>query len=245
MTDHPALIRTSRGPIGVNVSVPDAPLLASAVFLEGGDGRRFGPNSLWTLIARDLAGLGVAVLRVDFPGAGDSMMARGDPRSDRDFLAETLQWFRIRTGPSPLLVIGSCLGARLACNIADREQDVDGVALIVPFLRATPGPVRRSLQRHGRLIGVRPGIRFDPHAIDALARVLTRTQVAVVIGEKDVSRGDLTPIGSRLGEGATRMRITVVDGVKLHFHQTRRAQEATRAWTSAWAQERLGDRART
>ena len=244
MIDHPALIQTSRGPIGVNVCVPDAQILASAVFLEGAGGRRFGPNALWARVARDLAGLGVAVLRLDYPGAGDSMMARGDPRSDRKFLAETLQWFRVRTGPAPLLVIGSCLGARLACRVADGEQDLDGVAMIVPFLRATSGPVYRFMQRPGWPLALRPGARFDNGAIGALARVLTRSHVAVVIGENDVARTDLTAIGARLGEGAARMRIDVLDGIGLHNHRTRQAQEATRAWISAWARQRLGDRAR-
>jgi dienelactone hydrolase len=143
MSDHAFIVPTSRGPVSAIVSEPEGGQRGALALLQGaGHPCRAGVNGLWTRVARDLAGLGLVVLRFDFAAEGDSTPVGEDaPRVhawrrsiDMSLLREVTPWFLEQAGERELLVAGSCYGARLALEFAATEPVAKGVFLLVPYL---------------------------------------------------------------------------------------------------------------
>src|SRR5206468_2643500 len=80
------------GPVGAVVSLPDVPPSASVVIVGGIGGRRSGINRIWTRTAWYLAREGFAVLRMDYPGRGESALAIPRPSTDALIVASA-KWF--------------------------------------------------------------------------------------------------------------------------------------------------------
>jgi dienelactone hydrolase len=113
---------------------PDRP---AALLLNTGAINYAGMNGLWVGMARRLAQSGVASLRFDISGFGDSPARPGqlDPFVN---MAEALgdvdaamEWLRAQ-GHTRIILIGFCWGAQLACNIAQTDERVSAAMLINP-----------------------------------------------------------------------------------------------------------------
>ncbi len=249
MSDHPVLIPTSIGPIGGMVSVPDGGGKAAAVLVAGVGGRRFGVNRLWTAMAWDLADRGYVVLRLDYPGGqGDSSLATrdGTPKPFREVLA----WFRQRTGELPLVLLGSCYGARLVASVGSVEENLLGIGLITPtFVRwkkaatmdedeSLASKVRRKARKK---IGRVAPLALDQRVVDAVSKALQRTQVWAMVGEKDHrARTDLSRLQAVLRkEDFDGLEIDEIPGVILHTQPSVEGQETTRERVGAWASRLL------
>jgi pimeloyl-ACP methyl ester carboxylesterase len=115
-------------------AAPDRP---AALLLNTGAINYAGMNGMWVGVARRLTQAGVATLRFDISGFGDSPARPGqlDPFIN---MAEALgdvdaamEWLRER-GHSRIILIGFCWGAQLACNIAQTDDRVSAVMLVNP-----------------------------------------------------------------------------------------------------------------
>jgi pimeloyl-ACP methyl ester carboxylesterase len=113
---------------------PDRP---AALLLNTGAINYAGMNGLWVGMARRLAQSGVASLRFDISGFGDSP-ARPDQLDPFVNMAEALgdvdtamEWLRAQ-GHTRIILIGFCWGAQLACNIAQTDDRVSAVMLVNP-----------------------------------------------------------------------------------------------------------------
>ena len=113
---------------------PDRP---AALLLNTGAINYAGMNGLWVGMARRLAQSGVASLRFDISGFGDSPARPGqlDPFIN---MAEALgdvdtamEWLRAQ-GHTRIILIGFCWGAQLACNIAQVDDRVSAMMLVNP-----------------------------------------------------------------------------------------------------------------
>jgi hypothetical protein len=119
----------------------------AAVLLNAGLIHHVGPSRLYVRMARALAANGIAALRVDFSGIGDSsprpdhlpanVLAAREPREILDDLA--------RRGHDGFILCGVCSGAARAL-LAAGDPRVKGLVLINPEATADTAPADVSAQ---------------------------------------------------------------------------------------------------
>jgi hypothetical protein len=191
------------------------------VFLNAGLIHRVGPNRLYVRLAREAARRGLASLRFDLSGIGDSL-----PRTDglpvraaalRD-VQDAFDFLSTSMAISSFILVGLCSGADLAYRVAVADKRVVGVVLIdgLPYRtvrsRANDG-LRRVARavvngRWRRLLSKNGFVRRN------LARLATRQNTATSdhAGATPSSSGrDIPP---RV-EAASGLREMVTRGVKV------------------------------
>jgi hypothetical protein len=127
------------------------------IMLNAGVLHRVGPHRLHVTLARRIAAAGIAGLRLDLGGIGDSVAAPGagsfrdsavaDTRAAMTALAEML-------GIPRFVLFGICAGADNAIATALADERVTGVVLVDPPTYSTPRGQLRDLAwrvaKHGR-----------------------------------------------------------------------------------------------
>jgi pimeloyl-ACP methyl ester carboxylesterase len=116
-------------------TVSDAP---AVLFCNTGGDPRAGSGGFATEAARRLASLGLASLRFDFAGSGDSPMGGDEIRSHvfetpREDDADAAVDFLAERGHNDIVVLGICSGAYHALRTAWRNPKVTGVFAISPI----------------------------------------------------------------------------------------------------------------
>lgn len=89
----------------------------------------------WREFADRLAARGMAVLRFDYPGTGDSSGNEDDPQRMRawlDSIEAAARWLRAETAVTRLSLCGLRLGATLAALAAEQMGGVDDLVLLMP-----------------------------------------------------------------------------------------------------------------
>lgn len=111
------------------------------VFLSAGLLHRVGPYRLHVRLARDLAQMGFASLRVDLAASGDSPPRLGltNQQSVAADFAEILNVLGSRLGQRPLVLGGLCTGADNSMTLALKEPRVAGMLLLDPICFPDPG----------------------------------------------------------------------------------------------------------
>jgi pimeloyl-ACP methyl ester carboxylesterase len=110
------------------------------VYLNAGGVRHTGPNRMWVESARRWAARGVASLRLDLQGIGESdgEQAIDVPSLYRETFIQqieiAIEGLRKYTGAKRFGAIGLCSGACWAFHAAARIQDVDSAILVNPSL---------------------------------------------------------------------------------------------------------------
>lgn len=136
---------------------------------------RSGPCRVYTELARTLAHEGVAVLRYDLGGLGDSIAARDGrliERTERE-VAAAVDCLAQRFPNVPVAIGGICSGAEDSLRHAAVDERVQRVVLVDPFAWRTRGwawrhlafRVYRRALRALRLWRPAPG-GFDPDWVD-------------------------------------------------------------------------------
>jgi dienelactone hydrolase len=138
--------RTLRGMLGAPQAGPP-PL--GVVLIHGWSGTRIGPHRMLVDMARRLVAAGMATLRFDLRGRGDS---EGDAaKSDLDGMIEdtlyAAAYLERETGAERVALLGICSGANVALGAASVRPDIHALALwsALPFQ-----PDRRAAQRRRR-----------------------------------------------------------------------------------------------
>jgi len=227
LIDHPVLIPTPEGPVGGVVSEPAGERRAALVLLSGyGRPARSGVNSFWTHTARALAARGVVVLRVDYSREGETLPIgeggsgqRWKRDLDLSLLERVVPWFGERTTPLPLLLAGSCFGARLAIEIAGCDPGVVGTFLIAPYLRSLAEPEEEGSSPEE---GTAP---LDPLVVDCFKALLARGTSWILLGEHD--KTDVGLLRRLVGPTAHRLEVEVVPGATLHLLDLPQLQRQT------------------
>lgn len=108
------------------------------VLLNSGAVYHIGPNRLWVTLARRWAARGIAVLRVDLSGIGESPARLGGTENRvysveaADDIAAALRWLR-EQGIEDCKVVGLCSGAFHALNAAVAGQAISAAIMINPL----------------------------------------------------------------------------------------------------------------
>ena len=126
------------------------------LLLNSGAQRRSGPGRLYVLLARRWAANGVAVLRIDLPGLGDSPARAGErdnvayPRDIVHELRDLVRQLRERWPHAACHLVGVCSGAFHALQLAREHVKVDSVVAVNPLTFDWPGegPLVEPLPAH-------------------------------------------------------------------------------------------------
>lgn len=134
MTEEIITFGKARALVGI-LHKPDGPAprpdLPAVLLLNAGLLHRVGPNRLYVKIARQLARSGFHVLRFDVWGIGDSQDHA--PEAKGTFVDDTLEAFEVlnqRLGADRFMLMGICMGAQIALEVARRDPRVECLALM-------------------------------------------------------------------------------------------------------------------
>lgn len=242
--EHPVLVETEAGVLGGIVTEPSLPVRADLLLVQGAGDARAGLNAHWARTVRALAELGVRSLRADFAGEGESHLATARHRREGVLpFRELTDWFRARTGDEPLLVLGSCFGARAAVQLAAWRDDVDALGLVVPPLKAHRRGMNLvlddmlGLSSRARLLGS----KLDVGTVTAIAGLLARMPVWMLTGERDTEEPEL--LRQQLLRQGRELDLEVVSGIRIYPYSTLQAQNAAQERVVAWADRVLAARA--
>jgi pimeloyl-ACP methyl ester carboxylesterase len=201
-----------------------APRGLAAVVLSTGVLHRVGTNRLSVDLARALAAAGVAVLRFDLSGVGDSERRR-DVESVRESveadISDALDYMAAAHGASEFVLIGLCSGAFDAFSAALGQAAVRGA-----FVVDMPGPFRtwRHTVVHVAKRLLRPASWRSPLAkLAGHSRALVRDTVGQSLrpGIEERNYRGVYLFGARGAASRGRMReqlaTLLARGVRLHF----------------------------
>jgi hypothetical protein len=241
MTDRPVFIPTAAGPVGAVVSHPGTPPSACVVIVGGIGGRRSGINRLWTRTAWDLAREGFAVLRMDYPGRGESALAAPKPSTDA-LIAASSKWFLGTVPELDVHLVAACYASRIVPALADGVP-VASVTMVSPYVRRLPPEPRsrsRVARRLSRVMHRAVSPRIDRPLFDALATVARRARTVAIVGELDPLLPDVRALHEHIrqvnpeGQG---LDVDVVPGMALH-ESMGAAQDQTIAHVVGWVTAR-------
>jgi len=125
----------NRAMVGVVTSPTGATSETVVLLLNAGVIHRVGPNRINVLLARDMAGLGLTVLRFDQSGLGDSAPRESETDLQESVaadLADAMAYLTEHHAATRFILVGICSGARAALRTAYRAPNIAGLIVIDP-----------------------------------------------------------------------------------------------------------------
>ena len=229
MREHPVLVPTAVGTAGGVVAEPDGEPRGALVLLQGlGPSARAGVNAVWTHVARDLAALGLTVLRFDFACEGDSTLAGWEaPRevgwrrsTDLAMLRDVAPWFLERSGERELLLAGACHGARVGLEFAAHDPAARELFLVVPYLTFREPHLRETppeeLPGGAEPVWANgPTLNSEEEIVAGFRAALSRAPAWVLVGGEEAA--EVEPYARRLRDGERPLELEVAGDIpELH-----------------------------
>jgi len=137
------------------LSMPRTPCRRGVLIVVGGPQYRAGSHRQFTLLARSLAARGIAAMRFDYRGMGDSQGAARDFEAIGDDVRAAIDTFMAAVpGLREVVLWGLCDAASAAALYAAGDARVCGLVLLNPWVRTTEGIARATLKHYyrGRLL---------------------------------------------------------------------------------------------
>jgi pimeloyl-ACP methyl ester carboxylesterase len=148
--EQPIFVPYRDGHIAGVVTTPDASPRALVLLLTGWGATRSHRGRIWTRAARALADRGIASVRFDYPGIGDSS-GTAKPSVDAPPVGEAtavLEAARRVVGDVDVALVGNCIGAKTAFSVAARVPECRAVVGVL--LRKAGDIVERGRPSRGR-----------------------------------------------------------------------------------------------
>jgi exosortase A-associated hydrolase 1 len=192
-------------------SVPEQPAQRGVLIVVGGPQYRVGSHRQFTLLARSLAQQGIAAMRFDYRGMGDS---HGPARSFEDVQHDLRAAVDHFIGAVPqvreVVIWGLCDAASAALFYAADDARVTGLVLLNPWVRTADGFAKATIKHYYRDRLFSPGLwkkivsgRFDYAA--ALGSFVRLVRTARGGRQEAVTPGDM-PLPERMLAGWSRFR---------------------------------------
>lgn len=200
ISEVPLLIACSNDELVGILSVPEQ--LANSVgvlIVVGGPQYRAGSHRQFVLLARHLAGDGIACMRFDYRGMGD---ATGEQRTfegvGEDIKAAADHFLARVPALKRIVLWGLCDGASAACFYAPLDARVSGMILVNPWVRTQGSEAKTMLKHHylrrlldrrfwKKLVGGRVAIATALRGVAGAVGVATsRGGLADAVGSRDV-----------------------------------------------------------
>jgi len=137
------------------LSMPHTPGARGVLIVVGGPQYRAGSHRQFTLLARSLAARGIATMRFDYRGMGDSQgEARDFEAIGEDLRAAIDAFMDAVPGMREVVLWGLCDAASATAMYAASDPRVAGLALLNPWVRTSEGIARATLKHYyrGRLL---------------------------------------------------------------------------------------------
>ena len=219
--------------VGV-LSVPDSPAPRGVLIVVGGPQYRAGSHRQFTLLARDLAQRGIASLRFDYRGMGDSSgEARTFESVGEDIGCAIDRLFAAVPALQDVVIWGLCDAASAALCYAHRDPRVSGVALVNPWVRTEQGIAQAHLRHYygARLLEAglwRKVLRGEFDVKSSLASL--RKFLADAAGPRKES----VPLPDRMEDGLRRFAgrvLLILSGKDLTADEFRGVVNRSERWT--------------
>lgn len=209
MIETPLFVPHNGDHLAAIVARPEAHPRSLVLILPGICGLRGGRAKIWTRTARDLAERGIASVRIDYGGTGDSTGICTSTFSspgleEADSIVDTIM---PELGVDSFAIVGNCIGARVGLLMAAERASCVGLACSLhqgprPLLQKQGvGPSRLALRRIGlafpKLLGIARRSRFFDvahhhlHFIPEVARVLGSTPTLFLLVGSETTKSRL------------------------------------------------------
>jgi exosortase A-associated hydrolase 1 len=131
------------------LSLPALPSRRAVLIVVGGPQVRTGSHRQFTLLARSLAQAGIAAMRFDYRGMGDSEGAARDfERVQTDLRAAVDCLCAELPKLEEVVLWGLCDGASAAAMYAPADRRVSALALLNPWVRSEAGEAKARLKHY-------------------------------------------------------------------------------------------------
>ncbi len=137
------------------LSMPGTMPTQGVLIVVGGPQYRAGSHRQFTLLARSLAANGIAAMRFDYRGMGDSEGGLRDFEAITSDLRAAIDAFtKAVPGMRELVLWGLCDAASAIAMYAASDARVSGVVMLNPWVRTSDGLARATLKHYyrGRLL---------------------------------------------------------------------------------------------
>lgn len=206
------------------LSLPSGPCRRGVLVVVGGPQYRAGSHRQFTLLARHLAANGVAALRFDYRGMGDSEgAARAFDDVEDDLRAAVDAFLGAVPGLEEIVLWGLCDAASAIAMYAPRDTRVRGIVLLNPWVRTDEGIARTTLKHYYRarlleagfwrkLLGGRIDAAASLRSLAALVRSALKPRAAAA------NDGAALPLPARMRAGMQAFRgpvLVILSGADL------------------------------
>jgi len=270
VSEHPLFVPHGEEHLAALLTMPDAEPAGLVVLLTGIGAPRSHRFQMWTVLARRLADLGLASIRFDYHGMGDSTgdaFVWGVDWTDvvpAEVLAVAREGLRL-SGTDRVAVVGNCAGAELALRLAvDMPECVGALCILLAVLEKTKvtamrrrlGATRlvkalRRVRGTARLLakfvrGRRPERRMHSEMLELLERALGHARVLCLYGEQDKEYNrrvhDALERTGRAVKGSAdgRFAVRVLPGTELGGFEADPLQRITNDITAEWMASTFG-----
>lgn len=127
---------------------PATPAQVAVLIVVGGPQYRVGSHRQFILLARYLAERGVPVMRFDYRGMGDSEGEASFEHVDDDIAAAAETLCREVPGVQKIVLVGLCDGASASLFYAPRDERVQGLVLLNPWVRTAAGEAKAYVKHY-------------------------------------------------------------------------------------------------